>query len=417
MADMIGILNTIRANATQEYQNRVPLAERTNITAVGDPILTYTTMQNEFLTSLINRIALVVVRNKTLKNPLAVLKKGTIPLGSDIQEIFTNMAKDTGYDGKGDKLLTRTTPDTKALYHRMNRQGQYPATITRPMLQTAFTSYDKLEELLSSIVTSMYSGDSYDEFILMKNLFADAITNDKLVTASVAHIKDEATAKAFIKAVKNASSAFTFASSSFNKYFINRPTSDVGEPIITWTPVEDQVLLVRADIMNDIDVDVLASAFNMGKVEFLAKVLKVDSFGAADNCIAVLCDRSLVQVYENLYEVTEFYNAQGLYWNYWLNHWQTYSLSLFANAVAFVCDDEAITLNPATLTFAADIAQTITATTTPPTAVVNWLSSDENIATVDAAGEVTPGENGTCIIFAVNGDQVATCPVTVNIAG
>jgi len=140
MANMKAILDTIRANASTEYQERVPLAEQTTIEAVGSPILTYQSTQNEFLNALVNRIALSIIQNKTAKNPLAVLKKGTIPLGSDIQEIFTNMAKDTGFDGLGDKLLTKTTPDTKALYHRINRKGQYPVTITKQQLQTAFTS-------------------------------------------------------------------------------------------------------------------------------------------------------------------------------------------------------------------------------------------------------------------------------------
>jgi hypothetical protein len=415
MANMKAILDTIRANASGEYQERVPLAERTTIEAVGSPILTYQSTQNEFLTALVNRIALSIIQNKTAKNPLAVLKKGTIPLGSDIQEIFTNMAKDTGFDGSGSALLTKTTPDTKALYHRINRKGQYPVTITKPQLQTAFTSYSELEKMLGSIVTAMYSGDMYDEFILMKNLFASAITDNKIVIASVPHVKDEATGKTFIKAVKNASSAFTFPSSSFNTYYNNRPASDEGEPIMTWTPVEDQVIIVRADVMNEIDVEVLASAFNMNKVEFLAKVLKVDSFGSATNCLAVLCDRSWVQVYDNLYETSEFYNSQGLYWNYWLNHWQTYSYSLFANAVAFVCDDEAVAITEATLNFTTSATQTLTITKTPVDAVITFISSDETVATVSALGVVTPVDDGSCVIFAVNGDKVDSCAVTVDL--
>ena len=415
MANMKTILDTIRAHATTEYQDRVPLAEQTTIEAVGSPILTYQSTQNEFLTALVNRIALAIIQNKTAKNPLSLLKKGTIPLGSDIQEIFTNMAKDQGFDGKGDKLLTKTTPDTKALYHRINRKGQYPVTITKQQLQTAFTSYSELEKMLGSIVTSMYSGDNYDEFILMKNLFASAITDNKIVVASVSHVDDEATGKAFIKAVKNASSGFTFPSSAFNTYYENRPDSDKGAPITTWTPVEDQILVVRADVMNEIDVEVLASAFNMSKVEFLAKTLKVDSFGIATNCLAVLCDRSWVQVYDNLFETSEFYNSQGLYWNYWLNHWQTYSYSLFANAVAFVCNDESISLSASTLTFTTTATQTLTATVTPVDSVVDWISSDPTIATV-VGGVVTPIKTGSCVINAVNGDKVASCTVTVTLA-
>jgi hypothetical protein len=288
MADMIAILNTIRANASTEYQERVPLAERNNITAVGDPIVTYQPAQNEFISALINKIAFTIIQNKTATNPLAVLKKGTIPLGSDIQEIYTNMAKDQGLDFKGDKLLTKTIPDTKTFFHRLNRAGQYPITITRPMLKRAFTSYAELESMINSLVTSMYSGDSYDEFILTKNLFASGVAGAKIKTCKVAHVKDEASGKAFVKAVKNACSSFTFPSSAFNTYYENKPATDTGNPVVTWTPEADQILIIRADVMNDIDVDVLAAAFNMDKLSFLAQTLKVDSFGAADNVLAIL---------------------------------------------------------------------------------------------------------------------------------
>lgn len=415
MANMQAILDVIRANASQEYQERVPLATQSTIEAVGSPIITYQSTQNEFLTALVNRIALTVIQNKTATNPLAVLKKGTIPLGSDIQEIFTNMAKDTGFDGTGSKLLTKTTPDTKAIYHRLNRKGQYPVTITKQQLQTAFTSYGELEKMLSSIVTAMYSGDNYDEFVLMKNLFADAITSKKIKTVATPHVDDEATGKSFIKAVKKASKAFTFPSSAFNVYYENRPDSDNGDPVTTWTPTDDQVLIIRADVMTDINIDVLASAFNMDKVSFMGHVLEVDSFGSASNCLAILCDRSWVQVYDNLFETSEFYNSQGLYWNYWLNHWQTYSFSLFANAIAFTCDDEAVELSDTALSFTTTATQTLTATKTPVDATITWITSDPTVATV-AGGVVTPVADGTCVISVVNGDAVDSCTVTVAIA-
>lgn len=415
MANTKAILDTIRANASLEYQQRVPVAEQTSITAVGDPLLTYTNLANEFISTLVNRIAFTIVRNKVAKNPLKVLKKGTVPLGPDIQEIFTNLAKDQGLDWKGDKLLTKTTPDVKAIYHRLNREGQYPVTITRPMLQRAFTSEATLQEMMTSIINSLYSGDELDEFILVKNLFASAVSDGKILSASVSHVKDEATGKALVKDIKKASKAMTFASSNFNTYFANKPDSDTGNPVVTWTPVEDQILIIRADVMVDIDVDVLAAAFNMDKVAFMGNILEVDSFGAGDNILAILCDRSLIQVYDNMFELTNFFNPQGLFWNYWLNHVQTYSLSLFANAVAFTCDDEAISLDHATFTFADKNAatHTLVATTTPIDATVDWISSNVKVATVSSTGVVTPIGKGICSISAVNGDQVASCVITV----
>src|SRR5690606_14431849 len=116
---------------------------------------------------------------------------------------------DSGYDRTGSKLLTVTKPDVKALYYRVNREGQYPVTIYQTDLQRAFTSWGELENLMSSIVTSLYSGDAQDEFILMKSMFAKAIDSGHIVTASVSHVDDEATGKTLVKAIKKASKAFT----------------------------------------------------------------------------------------------------------------------------------------------------------------------------------------------------------------
>ena len=83
---------------------------------------------------------------------------------------------------------------------------------------------------------------------------------------------------------------------------------------------------------------------------------------------------------------------------------------MFANAVAFVSTDTTLTLDKSTLEF------TTAATKTPADAVISWISSDETIATVSDAGVVTPKKTGTCKIFAVNGDVVAQCDITVTLA-
>ena len=90
------------------------------------------------------------------------------------------------------------------------------------------------------------------------------------------------------------------------------------------------------------DVNVLAFAFNMDKAQFLERVIEVDNFGTtgdAAKTVAVLADEGWMQVYDNLNEMTEFYNAKALSWNYYWNHWQIYSYSPFANAVAFIAGE------------------------------------------------------------------------------
>lgn len=413
------LLDIVRANASTEYQSRVPEAVRTNITSVGNPILERTDFMNEFVHNLVGRIALTIVRSRTFNNPLSILKKGKTVLGVDIQDIIINSAQDQGFDGKGDKLLTKTTPDVKVIYHRRNRQSQYPGTITRAELTSAFVSVDTMEKFMGDIINRLYSGDNIDEFLLTKNTFASAITEGQIVPVSVDSITGTGSTKKLAKAIINAAKFFQFPSTKWNAYNLNRPDADTGRPLTTWCPLENQILIIRADIMTEINVEELATAYNMDKVTFKTRVLEVDDFGGATNCYAILADESWIEVRDNLYDTGEFYNAQGMYWNYWLNHWQTYSLSTFGNAVAFICDSEAISTDKTTIAFVTDTAATVVATTTPANADVKWISTDENIATVDVDEDgivsVSPVANGSCYICAINGDALAQIKVTVNI--
>lgn len=337
MANMQNVLNTILANASAEYQARVPQATRDNITEVGSAIMSYTATENEFLSSLVNKIALTIVHNKTFKNPLSILKKGGVPLGRNIEEIYTNPTTGTVFDPTGADLLSRSLPDTKAIYHTMNRQGKHKATVSKAQLLQAFRSYEDLEKLLNSIVNSIYSGDNMEEFMLMKNLVSSAIDGNKIVKLEVAEVTNQESAKALVKDIKKVSKAMAMPSTAFNSYKTVNPTETA---VTTWTPQEDQILILRNDISVDIDVEMFAQAFNVEYAEFNTRALEIDSFGGADNCYAILCDKAFFQVYDNLAQMETFHNGEGLYDNFIYHHWQTYSLSLFANAVAFCLPTE-----------------------------------------------------------------------------
>ncbi len=339
MANMINVLNTILSNASADYQSRVPSATQTNIQEVGSAVMSYKPTENEFLNALVNKIAMQIVHNKTFRNPLAVLKKGNMPLGKNIEEIYTNPATGTIYDPSGANLLSRNIPDTKTIYHEMNRQGMYKVTVTKAQLIQAFTSYAALEQLLNSIVNTIYSGDNLDEFILMKELFASAITGKKLKTIEIGAVTNNETAKDFVKSVKTIGQGMSFPSSIYNSYYDINSATD-AKPVITWTPMENQVLLMRNDISVNVDMELLANAFNVSYANLKQRIILVDNFGTAANCGAVLCDEAFVQVRDTLTQMENFHNGEGLYDNYIYHHWQSYSLSLFANAMAFVFPTE-----------------------------------------------------------------------------
>ena len=335
--DVKSILNTIRANNSSQYQERVPELTQTNLEEVGNAITNYQPATNEFLSGLINQVAFTHVSNRRYKNPLSILKKGGKPYGTDIQDIFTNPVSAVTFDGSNTAdMLNVTKPDVKTIYHRMNRQDKYPVSISTPQLQKAFKSLGEMEKFINSIITAMYSGDEMDEYLLMRNLVNSGIAENKVKTLDLTYSGDEQSCKDLIKLLKTLSSNFTFQSSQYNGYNVLNAAGITGGTItecITWTPKENQVLLIRSDVDANTDVEVLAKAFNMDKTDFLKRKIVVDTFGDPD-VLCFLTDESAFQVYDDLYTVRSFDNGSNLTTNYWLHHWQTLSLSLFANGVA-----------------------------------------------------------------------------------
>ncbi|WP_051523233.1 Ig-like domain-containing protein [Prevotella sp. MA2016] len=74
-----------------------------------------------------------------------------------------------------------------------------------------------------------------------------------------------------------------------------------------------------------------------------------------------------------------------------------------------------LSLDKANLRFDKNVltAQVLTPTVTPSDATITWTSSNENVATVDANGQVTPKAKGTATITAKAGDLTATSSVYV----
>ena len=329
----VNMMNVIRSNASSVYRERIPQATANNIAQVSAPLFQYDVTMNEFLNTLVNRIGLTVVRNRELRNPLSVLKQGEMPLGKDIEEIWTNPAKATTFDPASTTLLQRQLPDTKAIFHRLNRQDKYKVSISEQQLRQAFVSWNDLESLTGSIINSLYSGNYYDEFLLCKKTLGDAITNGNIKTATVTNVTDEASAKALITKAREYFRNFSFPSSAYNAY-----TPASGEdPVTTWTPPEDIRFVMRSDIEAIVDVNVLAAAFNMDKAEFLGQTLIVDDFGeGGENCMAMMFDKSYTQIYDVLREVKRFDNGDTLTYNYFFHVWQVYSVSTLCNAIAFI---------------------------------------------------------------------------------
>lgn len=330
------LLNAVRADASAEYQNNVPQATPFNLQEVGNPILSYEAATNEFLNTLINKIVLTLVVRKSWENPLAMLKKGTTPLGYDIEEVQTNPAVATDFDGKTENgysdILKPQLPDTKAAWYRLNRQDKYKVTINNEMLTNAFVSWDALENFIASIVDTLYNANTIDEFKYTKQIITDVVNQNHMVTRTVTMPTNKDTGEAFQQAVQELSLGFMFPSTAYNNYIMMGGT---GNPRTTWSDLSDQIIIIRADVASAVGVRFLAGAFNLSYAEYATKQIIVDSF-AAPSVLAVVADVNAFQIREKLRRFTTFYNAGNMAWQYYLHAWDTYSMSPFHNCVALV---------------------------------------------------------------------------------
>lgn len=331
------LLNTIRDNASAEYQSNVPVATMSNLADVGNPILSYSSVQNEFINTIVNKIAKTIVESKVFNNRLAFLKKGTTPLGNDTEILAVNPAADKGYTTTQSNLLTTYTPEVAAEYLRMNRQSKYTQTISNRQLQQAFTSFGALESLIAGIANSLYSGDAIDEWKLMKGMIGTAAdeTTPQIVTQTVTAPTDKESSDTFLTAVRKTSLDIEMPGSSFNRYKALGGSFD----FVGWTEPSRKVVMMTTQVASVTSVNSLAYAFNMDKADFLGRQVVIDSFGTgavSSKIQAAVFDESYLQVYDNLSEFGTFYDIDTLRWHYYWHHWQTYSILAHANAVAFV---------------------------------------------------------------------------------
>lgn len=389
----VSIFNYIRENSSAAFQDIVPTATSENILTLANILFdqSYTPQLNEFVSNLINRIGYTMVHNKVFSNPLAMFKKGSVPLGTDVQDIFTNPAIAEDYEFSNTamaKLLTITDPDTHVAYYRRNRKDLYTVTVSREGLQGAFVSWGKFEDYISSLVNSLYNGDYIDEFKYTKELILGAYDNNKAIIQTVSAPNSESNDKALVKKLREIYTMMKFPSTSYNAY---SKMSSSDKPVTTWTDASRIVLLITAKVMAEIDVEVLAAAFNMDKADFLGRVIVVDDFGD-DKILGCICDEAFLQIYNNQFRFDEFYNARTMSWNFYLHAWDTFAISPFANAVILATAASkpatAIALSSNTATIEEGSTDTLTYTLTPvdSTSDVDVVSSNTSVFTVATNG-------------------------------
>lgn len=418
-------LNAIQQLASPLYHQYIPILEDdTDISALAEPLFSMPTLYNEFCSALLQRIVYTQVDVKMFNNPLKGLEGSMTPIGFAGQEIYINPAKGRQYnpdDFAG--ILQKYEADVKVQYLLKNMDLQYPVTIIRTKLKEAFVSWDALDRFIGGLTMSLYNGMYINHYRYTKALVSSAYKGNKVIIKQVKALNSEANAKAFITKAREMFLNFQAPSTEFNSWSKN---DGAGRPITTWTNPEDIVFLIKNSARAYLDVNVLASAFQIDKTTLMGNIYAVDNFDVlsdngekifdGSNIIGIMADRNWFKIKTVDEFMEEQRNANNRSIQYYLNDIRMYEFSTFANAVVFATAlPEGVPYE--TLSYGDTTSITVDegdsesldliALPTRANAEITYLSGDQKVFTV----EKSETDERHCTVTAV-GEGSATLTVT-----
>lgn len=355
------ILNAIRNEIGGEFRQMTPLVkDDADLKAYGLYVTGSGDARNAFMTSLINRIADQWCKIRNYENSLKRFKKGMLGPGEMIENIWVGLVMPEGYTqsptNPGDVYKTNN-PENQVTFHPVNSKLVYEITTNDSELSMAFVSDGAVYDLVARIVGRLTDSAEWDEYIMTKYVLARAALANKASIRKVSELT-AANTDGVVTSMKEVSNDMRFMNTDYN--VANVPTH---------TPVNDQVFFMTAKSSAMIDVNSLASAYNLSYKEFLGQQEMINSFSftaaeierldhimkeTADaglvpgytpftseeletlsHIVGATVDEEFFMIFDKLYQTTAVFDQKHLNTNTYLHVWKVYSYNPFANSIFF----------------------------------------------------------------------------------
>lgn len=123
----INLINQMRvAEDAPNALRALPIATDENVAEIATGFLTYPEIKTYFWNTLVNRIAMTVIKNSRFTNPFNRLRKSDVALGQTIQEIFVKLCEEHEYHVDNPELMLATeNPNIDAVYFVLNRRKYF----------------------------------------------------------------------------------------------------------------------------------------------------------------------------------------------------------------------------------------------------------------------------------------------------
>ena len=337
MASNVDITNLVASMGSTDLHTRIGTATEQNIGNIGTTILNYSVVKNEFLNVLVNKICGQIFMNKVYTNPLSFFEKEPVPYGSTLESVFTDLIQSKNFNenfGTNDvsSLIGVETPPTKTEYYSKNFAKKYKISVSDQQLRTAFLNPNGLQNLINQVLTVPTNSRNFDDFQLMKGLLANASTKEVTLATTYKTASDDVKAKMLTKQTRAIVDRFGMMSKIFNI-----------QGIYTFTNSQNIVIITTPEVSANLDVELLATAFNMEKAEMGRRIVKIDSFQkynattkayeADANVELMVIDEDYIQFRRTLQVSESFRNPDKLTTNVFTHNQGIGAVCGFVNAV------------------------------------------------------------------------------------
>lgn len=344
--------STILAKAwlegSNDFQQRIPNPEIADyVNVVSELFAPYNNdLFNQF-SGLLNGLMGTFIESKTFYNPLKNLKKPAARFGNSARHVAVAYMHAHSYNVTSETLLKLEKPQYREWFYSTTAPRRYEFSWSRYELSRVFASDGYgFDDLLAATISQMISSDEYDEMNLMIQAFAEA---DQRMGGLFRHqitgnINTDAGGKELLTAIRTYAGRMKFPTMLYNH--IDIPVYENGDTLILWVTPE-----VRATL----DVNTLASVFNLDKADIQYRIITIPEF-PLPNVYAALTSEDFIYCRDVQYGIEPpFYNPENLTYKYYLHHAQMIGVNPVANCVLFGTEANTtvptITIEPTTLEF------------------------------------------------------------------
>ena len=327
------ILQKVWLEGSNDFQQRIPNPEIADyaevVTALFEPY--NNDLFNQF-SGLLNGLMGTYIESKTFYNPLRSLKKPAERFGNTERHVAVKYLQAHSYKADDETLLKLEKPEYREWFYSVVEPRRYEFSWSRYELQRVFASDGYgFDDLLAATISQMISSDEYDEMQLMIQGFAEADYrwDDTNHTALYRHgisayPSTEAAGRELLAAIRTFAGKMKFPSLLYNH--IDVPVYENGDTLILW---------VTPDVMAYLDVNALATVFQLDKADIQYRIIQIPEF-PIPGVYAALTSEDFIYCRDVNYGVEPpFYNPANLTYKYYLHHAQIIGVNPCANCVLF----------------------------------------------------------------------------------